>query len=62
MLIFSNVFTTWFNVPQETVCVYISRALPPDLLTDPVFPLPTEYGYVTCGTAVIYGLFHSRGS
>lgn len=62
MLIFSNVFTTLFIVPQETVCVYISGGLPPDLLADPVFPLSTEYGYVTCGTTVIYGLFHSRNS
>lgn len=62
VLIFSNLCATWFNVPQETLCVYSSGALPPDLLTDPVFPLPTEYGYVRCGTTVIYGLFHSRYS
>lgn len=48
------------TAPHETVCVYISGDLPLDLLTDPVFPLPTEYGYVSCGAKVIYGLFHSR--
>lgn len=47
-------------LPQEAVCVYIGGALPPDLLTDPVFSLSPEHGYVSCGTTVIHGLFHSR--
>lgn len=45
---------------HEAVCVYIGGALPPDLLTDPVFSLSPEHGYVSCGTTVIHGLFHSR--